>query len=697
MINKLNSFQLNCNFKTPDSRNYIFAFVALFTCLLIIYGNSFNCEWLFDDYPNIVQNKNIHLQTLSWSDISNIFKQTPTQGLPRYVAYLSFALNYYSGGLNVFGYHAVNFAIHFITTIFLFLFIYKTFSLPLLKKYSNIAYPVALLSAFLWATNPVQVNAVTYIVQRMTCLTGMFYIMSMYFYLNGRTSLHLRFRILNFSLFVLCALLAFFTKENAAMLPASVLIYDLLLIQGISKKTFRNNLFLLVLSCLILVGLGFVYLKFSNMIFINFKQWTFTLEERLLTEPRVIFLYISLLLYPISSRLMVEHDIDLSRSLIDPWTTLVAIAAMFVLIGYALYQSRKRPLLSFCILFFFLNHLIEGSFIALDLIFEHRNYIPSMFFFVPIAILIIHILDYFAYRKSIQLIMTFGMVFLFAAQAHTVYIRNEIMLYQKILWEDNVQKAPNLSRPLAALGKVFFDEGDYEKGAMNTSRALQLSRFPNYYQPALYHCSLGNYYLTIKQDDDKAEFHYRQALQLQPNIPLAYKGLALLMLKKGLLKQAHNFIEKALKYKPGDPTFQHNFARILLKEGVYSEAIRKIETAKKMQGGYDNASLAVLAEAYYRLGHLNRAIFYWENYLLNEPTNFEGRLALIELYSLINKHDSLIQSIGIILTLKGKDDIFQAIKEAERKKDAVYVPEGKVIIPIITKELNALFPALKHK
>ena len=185
MINKLNSFDLNINWQFPNLRNYIFAFVSLFVFLLIIYGNSFHCEWQFDDIPNIVENVNVHMKSLFWTDIKKSFHITPAQGLPRPVAYLSFGLNYYSGGLDVFGYHVVNFVIHYIAAAFLFLFIFNTLNLPLLKeKYRHIAYPVALLAVTLWATNPVQVNAVTYIVQRMTSLSGMAYIMSMYFYLK---------------------------------------------------------------------------------------------------------------------------------------------------------------------------------------------------------------------------------------------------------------------------------------------------------------------------------------------------------------------------------------------------------------------------------------------------------------------------------------------------------------------------------
>jgi tetratricopeptide (TPR) repeat protein len=289
------------------------------------------------------------------------------------------------------------------------------------------------------------------------------------------------------------------------------------------------------------------------------------------------------------------------------------------------------------------------------------------------------------------------MVFVMAAQAHTVYVRNEIMRYQKIFWEDNVRKEPHLSRPRSALSKVYFDEGDFEKGARESNMALQLGRYPNYIQPALYHCTLGNYYLLIKKNDDQASFHYQQALKFQPNHMLAYNGLALVMLKKGLVKQADDYIRQAIRYKPDDPSYHLNLARILLKEGHYGPALIEAETATKLRGGNYHEAYAVMAEAFHRQGNLNRAIYYWEKYLVREPANFEGRLALIELYSLANKRDLLLQSIGIIITLKGKDGLRHAIEEAALKKDAVYVPVTRVILPIIRKELNAIIPELAQK
>jgi len=91
-----------------------FAVVSLLAVLLIIYGNSFFGEWHFDDYHNIVDNRNVHLQTLSWDDIHRSFYGTAVEPrgrhLTRPLSYLSFGLNYFLGGTDVFGYHVVNFS-----------------------------------------------------------------------------------------------------------------------------------------------------------------------------------------------------------------------------------------------------------------------------------------------------------------------------------------------------------------------------------------------------------------------------------------------------------------------------------------------------------------------------------------------------------------------------------------------------------
>ena len=139
---------MNLKWHFPETKRYAFTFIALFVALIIIYGNSFHCAWQFDDLANIVKNENVHLKTLSWENIIKTFyvKGFEKKGIIRPLSFLTFALNYYIGGGNVFGYHVVNFAIHYLASIFLFLIIYNTLRLPLLNgRYEKNAYAVALL------------------------------------------------------------------------------------------------------------------------------------------------------------------------------------------------------------------------------------------------------------------------------------------------------------------------------------------------------------------------------------------------------------------------------------------------------------------------------------------------------------------------------------------------------------------------
>src|SRR5665648_1163496 len=98
--------------------------------------------------------------------------------------------------------------------------------------------------------------------------------------------------------------------------------------------------------------------------------------ERVLTEFRVVIFYVTLLIFPYPSRLNLLHDITTSHSLLDPVTTLLSLLVIAGLIGYAVYCARRWRVVSFCILWFFVNLVVESSIIGLEVIFEHRLYLP---------------------------------------------------------------------------------------------------------------------------------------------------------------------------------------------------------------------------------------------------------------------------------------------------------------------------------
>ena len=244
-ITRENGFTMNRVTCSCDLRNSLFAVVSLLVTLLLIYGNSFFGEWHFDDFNNIVDNRNVHVKGLSWQEIQKTFygvsDGSEGQRISRPLSYLSFGLNYFFGGTEVFGYHVVNFVIHF-TSVFLFLFITKHAQLPLLRdRYGEMAYGIALLATFFWATSPLQVNAVTIIVQRMTCLAGLVTVMALYFYVRARRmAAGWAEGSLSLSLFSVAPWRLSDRRKMQPMLPISILLYDVLLIQGATRENLSD-------------------------------------------------------------------------------------------------------------------------------------------------------------------------------------------------------------------------------------------------------------------------------------------------------------------------------------------------------------------------------------------------------------------------------------------------------------------------
>ena len=167
------------------------AALLLSALILLIYSDSLDCSWQFDDITNITNNRFLHIEDLSLQNLERTLLADPGRPghLYRPVACLTFGLNYYFGGLHVLGYHLVNIVVHILCSILLFLFLHHTLnSFSFGCRYASRSSLIALTAALMWAVHPIQVQSVTYIVQRMTSLAGLFYLLSMYFYAKGRTT-----------------------------------------------------------------------------------------------------------------------------------------------------------------------------------------------------------------------------------------------------------------------------------------------------------------------------------------------------------------------------------------------------------------------------------------------------------------------------------------------------------------------------
>ena len=412
---------------SPHRGNLNQALNSAFLCFLIVlliclvYSNSFHCAWHFDDITNIVNNQGLHLKELSLVGLKKALYADPggPPQLYRPVSCFTFALNHYVGGLDVFGYHAVNLFIHTITSLFLFLFIRGTLSLPLLKKrYISQSDSIAFFATLLWALHPIQTQAVTYIVQRMSSLAGMFFIMAMYSYLRFRTAAGQKEKISYLGLCIVSYLMGFGSKENAALLPASLFLYEILLVQREGWAWWRKRLgaVLAVMAAVLILLCAYLYYRKGGILpFIDeYANRPFSLTQRLLTESRILLFYISLLIYPVPWRFSVAHSVQISSSLFDPVTTLASILILLLGLIFLLFFAKKRPLVSFSFLFFFANHLMESTLLPLELVFEHRNYVPSMLFFVPVSLAIFTLFERYKSSKRATFVVSASLILVIA-------------------------------------------------------------------------------------------------------------------------------------------------------------------------------------------------------------------------------------------------------------------------------------------
>ncbi len=657
----------------PYCRLVVFSIIALSIIIFSIYWNSLDGSWHFDDIPNITDNHSLHLDKLSWNGIKRaLFSDQRDPGrLYRPISCLSFALNYYIGGLDVFGYHLVNILIHLFTSIFLFLFIYHTLNLPSLQiKYASKSYPVAILATMLWAINPIQTQAVTYIVQRMTSLAGMFYIMGMYFYLKHRTAVNKGDKIFFIILCFLTFVMALGSKENALMLPISLLLYEVIVIQKEISEYFKKNIKILFIVSGVLLFLCLIYLLLKDEPFFSFlsgyRNRPFTLIERLLTEPRIIIFYISLLVYPMG-RLSIAHSIQISTSPFNPISTFLSILFIIGSIVYLIFRARKYPLLSFCYLFFFLNHVIESSILPLELIFEHRNYVPSMMFFVPIAVGFCNLIERYALKRTMKTMIAVFIIFLLIGFGHTTFIRNLTWKSWKSLWMDASRKAPDQFRVHHNLGTYYQEQGLIEEAISEFNKALRSPGIHRNNEVIVSLYQLGKLYYD-DEDLEMAEFYLQKAVSIKQNFSHALITLAAIYDKKGKTDLANQYIAKAFKSDPFNPAINLNMGLHHLKNGRPDEAISHFVVSFNERDLKGKAYL-YLGIAYRQKGWHGKAAISLRKALSIDEKNIVPHLHLAEIYHKTGHNNLRQQEISTILNLMLKNEalFYQTIDLISKK------------------------------
>ena len=588
--------------------------------ILLSYVNTFDASWQFDDKPNIIENHFLHIEDLRPESLISTFFTQPKNPretgnkLHRPIANLTFALNWYFGKDNVTGYHAVNLVIHLLTALLLLLTILNLCRSPNLSdKFDDREYLVAFLTVALWASHPIQTQAVTYIVQRMTALAAMFYILSILCYVKCRLSHSSLGRICFLLGCGLAFLFALGSKENTATLPAGLLLVEVTCFQDLSRERTRRSFVWGAIAggVLLIILSSWLFLPDNPLAFIGgYHHRPFSLSERLLSEPRIVLYYLSLIFFPLPGRLSIEHDITISTSFFEPWTTLPVILITLILIVFGLSQIRKRPLIALAVLFFYLNHIIESTIIPLELIFEHRNYLPTMFLFLPIVAGFLKIPDYFEKRRTaMRAVLVSVVVLLVIAMGAGSFIRNRAWATEISLWQDAMVKAPQSARPLTNLAwQVTYgpnsDPDQFDEALKLYEKALSLRKSRSSINPVILQNMAGIYFR--KGETLKAIELLEKALALSPDYARGHYDLSQYLTTLGRWNDASAHADYLLTKNDAHEGYLNLKGLILLHQKRYEEAIAHFRKSISIAPLFKETWLR-LGAAYILIGDYGRA------------------------------------------------------------------------------------------
>ncbi len=536
----------------------------------LTYLSSIESSFHFDDFANIVNNPDIKISNISFDSLARA-ASTKIAGF-RPVAYVSFALNYYFSGDNTISYHVVNIIIHTVNAFLIFLITLSLFNArDLSEEKARLREITAFFTALIWLVHPLNSQSVIFIVQRMTLLMTFFFLLAFYFYILSRKTKNNIYLIFTLLFFVLSIL----AKQNGIMFPFAILTYEFIIGYKEYPRKIAKNEKLFLIAILFLLPI-IVFFLFKSEIFyalqVGYDMRKFNLSQRLLTQLRMLVFYLSLLICPLPGRLSINHDIAISTSLLSPVTTLVSLLLLLSLAILSIVRAKRTPYFSFAILWFFVIISLESSIIPLELVYEHRVYLPGIFL---IGVAVDYLVKTFYARRKITLILSLCSIVLFFSVM--TGIRGKDWESELTLWSDVIDKYPDHARAIYNVGYQYFRAGDYDKALVWFHRSIE--KDPEFTE-ALF--GAGDIY-EMKKNYLTAENYYKKTLDNVANgddLHLqALNNLGSIYIKTNQLLMARKIFEELVILAPESGMVHYNLALTLKKLGDYKAAVPEYQAA----------------------------------------------------------------------------------------------------------------------
>ncbi|NKC12332.1 MAG: hypothetical protein GKR94_09045 [Gammaproteobacteria bacterium] len=441
-----------------------FILVTILALCTAAYWPGLKGPFMADDMPNIVANPLVPISSVSIDSLKQAAASNRSGPLGRPLAALSFGLNYWvaGGSFDHLWFKSVNLGIHLLNTVLVFILARRLLSIGGFA--ANRAIWGAALATALWALHPIQLTNVLYVVQRVNSLAFVFVMSGMLVFVSGRERLANEGK--GWPLMIAGVVggvgLGVFAKENAVVLLGFVAVVELILFKGRVHQTSRSCGLALfygtVLGLPAVIG-GYVIVVELDFWSAMYLQRDFDLMQRLLSQSRVLFWFAAQTLAPNMTAMSIYHDdFIVSRSLFDPMTTLWAVTGWIAVVAMALVSLRRTPWFAFAVGWFLAGHSLEGSIVPLELLFEHRNYLPSVGACLAVAAGALKLMETGVAPVSRRLPMAMAVIMIGTLTATTAS-RAHLWSDAKLLIEVTAWHQPNSARAQAVRAFTLQSSG----------------------------------------------------------------------------------------------------------------------------------------------------------------------------------------------------------------------------------------------
>lgn len=416
--------------------------ISIVFLTITVFAFSLEVPFYLDDFRNIKENP-----LLVTGSLNDFLWQN------RFIGTLTFFFQYQLDIASLQAFHIVNIVIHLINVIVIYFLTHE-----ISQKLDLDTNWLPVFTAALFAIHPLNSQPVIYIVQRYTLLAAMFYLSATLIYFHLRDALQNNqskyFIILSITLISLI-ILGWFSKQNMASIFFVMFITELIFYQkNINYKKFSAHFSIALIS---LFALAFVMRDSELMSLIDLASREtndITRTEYFLAQLNILWIYIGKFYWPTNLRL----EYSLHSESFSLFITVISALAHIGLLAIALILLKKRPVITFSILFYYTSHLVESSIIPIrDFAFEHRTYIPNFALSLATSYLLLKV---FTLKSKHNFVMPATMILIISTLSIMSVYRVQLWGDKLAFLENERIHSPNNIRVLTSLAKAHRDRGN---------------------------------------------------------------------------------------------------------------------------------------------------------------------------------------------------------------------------------------------